>query len=443
MPAPTTTVTAYLELSATGGSFFTLDDPVKGELNNATYTLAGVVGVPTDITDKVNRVSITRGANSPLFSARTPPAARWTVQLNNEDRSFDPSFSFGYGTNVVPGRRIKVASNGITIVDGQVEDWNLQYEPSGRSVAVIDASDAMARLAGMELDGFTATSQLPGARISAVLDRPEVAFTSNRNITDGVDTLQADTVAAGTNVLQYLQLVARSDYGTLFAGRDGRITFKDRHSNVGVTPVAFDDTGVGIPFQSIEISYGSDLLFNRVSITRLGGAEQVKDDATSQTAYRIRTLSQTGLLLSTDAQAEDLAEFLLSVLAEPQLRITSLTVQLAPLADAQQAQILALDITSPVDITFTPNSVGEPTYLLAEDGDTLVTEDDDTIEGDIADLPAPIVRSCVVEGVRHDITAGGTSHLVTLSLGDALFTSLFVLDDAVFGVLDDDNVLAF
>jgi hypothetical protein len=443
MPAPTTTVTAFLELSATGGNFFILDDPTKGELDNATFTLAGVVGLPTDITDRVNRVSITRGASSPLFSARTPPAARWSVQLNNEDRQFDPSFPFGFGSNVVPGRRIKVQSNGITIVDGQVEDWNYEYQPSGRSVAVIDASDSLASLAAIELDAFTATaSQLPGARINAVLNRSEVAFTHNRNIDTGISTLQGDTVAEGTNVLAYLQTVARSDYGTLFAGRDGRVTFKDRHSNAGLTALLFDDTGAGIGFQSIELQYGSELLFNRVVIERVGGTAQTKDDTTSQAAYRIRTLSQSGLLLSSDQLAEDLADFLVSTLAEPRIRVTSLTVELAALSQAQQDQVLALDLTSPVDVTFTPNGVGEPTFLVAENDDDLVTEGGVDLAADTADLPAPITRNCVVEGISHSISAGGTTHVVTLSLGDALFTSLFVLDDAEFGVLDDD-VLAF
>ncbi|MGA0895283.1 MAG: hypothetical protein ACO3S5_11720 [Ilumatobacteraceae bacterium] len=443
MPAPTTTVTAFLELSATGGDFFILDDPTKGELDNATFTLAGVVGLPTDITDRVNRVSITRGASSPLFSARTPPAARWSVQLNNEDRQFDPSFPFGFGSNVVPGRRIKVQSNGITIVDGQVEDWNYEYQPSGRSVAVIDASDSLASLAAIELDAFTATaSQLPGARINAVLNRSEVAFTHNRNIDTGISTLQGDTVADGTNVLAYLQTVARSDYGTLFAGRDGRVTFKDRHSNAGLTALLFDDTGTGIGFQAIELQYGSELLYNRVVIERVGGTAQTKDDTTSQAAYRIRTLSQSGLLLSSDQLAEDLADFLVSTLAEPRIRVTSLTVELAALSQAQQDQVLALDLTSPVDVTFTPNGVGEPTFLVAENDDDLVTEGGVDLAADTADLPAPITRNCVVEGISHSISAGGTTHVVTLSLGDALFTSLFVLDDAEFGVLGDD-VLAF
>lgn len=442
MTAPAVAVTAYLELSATGGAFFTLDDPVKGELDGVTYTLAGAVGVPTDITNHVNRVSITRGASSSLFSARTPPAARWTVQLNNEDRLFDPTFGFGYSTNVVPGRRVKVESNGIVIVDGQIEDWDYQYTPNGRSIAVIEASDALARLAAMELDGFTATSQTAGSRINAVLDRPEVAWTSNRNIDTGIDTLQADVVADNTNVLSYLQLVARSDYGTLFAGRDGRVTFKDRHSPAGVATVDFADDNTGIPFQSIAISYGSDLLYNRVVIERAGGTAQTADDTASQTAYRIRTLSQTGLLLNSDGQASDLADFLLSVLAEPQLRITELSVQLALLPAAQQDQLLALDITSPVTVSFTPNNVGEPTLYESEAGDLFITEDGVDLESEAADLPAPITRSCIVEGIRHEIAAGGTYHQVVLSLGDALFTSFFILDDPEFGVLDDD-ILAF
>jgi hypothetical protein len=440
MPAPTTTVTAFLELSATGGDFFILDDPTKGELDNATFTLAGVVGLPTDITDRVNRVSITRGASSPLFSARTPPAARWSVQLNNEDRQFDPSYPFGFYTDVVPGRRVKVVSNDITIVDGQVEDWNFEYSPSGRSIAMIDASDALAALAAIELDGFTATaSQLPGARINAVLNRSEVAFTHNRNIDTGIDTLQGDTVADGTNVAAYLQTVARSDYGTFFAARDGRITFKDRHSNVGLTPVLFDDTGTGIGFQSIELQYGSELLANRVSITRVGGATQTKDDTTSQATYRIRTLSQDGLLLETDGQAEDLAEFLLSVLKQPQLRVTSLTMELAALSQTQQDQVLTLDLTSPVDVEFTPNRKNiDPGLLLLNDAEFWIDSSYDAR----SDIDVTVRRSCVVEGISHTIGAGGTSHVVTLSLGDALFTQVFVLDDAELGVLDDD-ILAF
>jgi hypothetical protein len=336
---------------------------------------------------------------------------------------------------------VKITADDITIVDGNIEDWNFSYQPTGESLAVIDGSDALATLAAMELDGFTATaSQLPGARINAVLDRSEVAFTSNRSIDTGVSTLQGDTVADNTNVLQYLQTVAVSDFGTLFAAADGRITFKDRHSSAGLTPLLFDDAGSGIKFQAIGLQYGTELLYNRIVIERVGGTAQVKDDATSQTAYRIRTLSQSGLLLSSDQLAEDLADFLIGVYAQPRMRVSSLTVELAGLTPAQQAQVLALDLTSLVDVSWTPNDKGEPTFLLAENNDELVTESGTPLASE-AIQPAALVRNCVVEGIQHSI--GFDTHVVTLSLGDALFTSLFVLDDAEFGVLDDDDVLAF
>ena len=441
MSIPATKVTAFLELSATGGTFFTLDDPVKGELDDTTYVLAGLVGVPADITDSVRSVTITRGSSSTLFSARTPPAARWNVELNNHHRRFDPTFvgSEFYG-NIVPLRRVKITADDITIVDGNIEDWNFTYQPTGESLAFMDGSDALATLAAMELDGFTATaSQLPGARINAVLDRSEVAFTSNRSIDTGVSTLQGDTVADNTNVLQYLQTVAVSDFGTLFAAADGRITFRDRHSSAGLTPLLFDDAGSGIKFQAIELQFGTELLYNRIVIERVGGTAQVKDDATSQTAYRIRTLSQSGLLLSSDQLAEDLADFLIGVYAQPRMRVSSLTVELAGLTPAQQAEVLALDLTSLVDVSWTPNDKGEPTFLLAENNDELVTESGTPLASE-ATQPAALVRNCVVEGIQHSI--GFDTHVVTLSLGDALFTSLFVLDDAEFGVLGDD-VLAF
>jgi hypothetical protein len=119
--------------------------------------------------------------------------------------------------------------------------------------------------------------------------------------------------------------------------------------------------------------------------------------------------------------------------------VTSLTVELAALSQTQQNQVLALDLTSPVDVTFTPNRKDtDPGLLVLNEAEFWIDARYDAR----SDVNVTITRNCVVEGISHSISAGGTSHVVTLSLGDALFTSLFVLDDAEFGVLDDD-VLAF
>lgn len=410
MATPATTVTAFFDLSATGGDFFTLDDATKGELDNVTYTLAG--DIATDITADTMRVSVRRGRDSQLFA--DIPAGRASVQLQNRTRTYDPTYaSSPYVGNVRPGKRVSIASAGVSIFDGIVADWNLDYEVGGMSLAFAECVDALGQLGRMEFDAWTATaSQTAGPRITAVLDRPEVAFTANRSIDTGVSVLQGDNMSWGSNVLNYIQLVTRSDLGRFYADRSGVVTFRDRLDplNVGAS-VIFADDGTGVPFQGIAVEYGSELLYNRVGIDREGGTLQTVTDAASQALYGASSLSERGLLLDSDAQSLDMANYLLGIYAEPELRVAELVVELSPLTGAQQAEVLGLDIASVISVTWTPNGVG-----------------------------AAMERSCIVEGIAHDITPD--SHTVTLSLGDADRRSFLQFDDAVFGRLDS-NVLAF
>jgi hypothetical protein len=411
MATPATTVTAFFDLSATGGDFLTLDSTAnKGKLDNAAAILAGDIG--TDITADTMRVSVRRGRDSQLFT--DIPAGRASVQLQNRTRTYDPNYtSSPYAGNVRPGKRVSIASAGVSIFDGVIGDWNLEYDVGGQSLAFAECVDALGQLGRMEFDAWTATaSQTAGPRITAVLDRSEVAFTANRSIDTGVSVLQGDSVSWGSNVLNYLQLVTRSDLGRFYASRTGVVTFRDRLDplNVGVS-VTFTDDGTGVPFQGIAMSYGSELLYNRVGIDREGGTLQTVSDAASQALYGSSSLSETGLLLNSDTQSLDMANYLLGIYDEPELRVAELVVELAPLTSAQQVSVLSLDIASVISVTWTPNGVAPS-----------------------------LSRDCIVEGIAHDITPD--SHTVTLSLGDADRRSFLQLDDAVFGVLDS-NVLAF
>jgi hypothetical protein len=411
MATPSTTVTAFFDLSATGGDFLTLDSTAnKGKLDNAAAILAGDIG--TDITADTMRVSVRRGRDSQLFT--DIPAGRASVQLQNRTRTYDPNYtSSPYAGNVRPGKRVSIASAGVSIFDGVIGDWNLEYDVGGQSLAFAECVDALGQLGRMEFDAWTATaSQTAGPRITAVLDRSEVAFTANRSIDTGVSVLQGDSVSWGSNVLNYLQLVTRSDLGRFYASRTGVVTFRDRLDplNVGVS-VTFTDDGTGVPFQGIAMSYGSELLYNRVGIDREGGTLQTVSDAASQALYGSSSLSETGLLLNSDTQSLDMANYLLGIYDEPELRVAELVVELAPLTSAQQVSVLSLDIASVISVTWTPNGVAPS-----------------------------LSRDCIVEGIAHDITPD--SHTVTLSLGDADRRSFLQLDDAVFGVLDS-NVLAF
>lgn len=410
MATPATTVTTFFDLSATGGDFFTLDDATKGELDNVTYLLAG--DIATDITADAMRVSVRRGRDSQLFG--DIPAGRASVQLQNRTRTYDPTYaSSPYAGNVRPGKRVSIASAGVSIFDGVVNDWNLDYEVGGMSLAFAECVDALGQLGRMEFDAWTATaSQTAGPRITDVLDRPEVAFTANRSIDTGVSVLQGDNVSWSSSVLNYLQLVTRSDLGRFYASRTGVVTFRDRLDplNVGAS-VTFADDGTGVPFQGIAVEYGSELLYNRVGIDRENGTLQTVSDAASQALYGASSLSERGLLLDSDAQSLAMANYLLGIYAEPELRVAELVVELSLLTGTQQAEVLGIDIASVISVTWTPNGVA----------------------------PA-MSRSCIVEGIAHDITPD--SHTVTLSLGDADRRSFLQLDDPVFGRLDS-NVLAF
>lgn len=411
MPTPTTTVTAFFDLAATGGDFMTLDSTAnKGKLDNAAAILAG--DIATDVSADVMRVSIRRGRDSQLFA--DIPAGTASVQLLNRTRKYDPTYaSSPYAGNIRPGKRVTVASNGISIFDGVVGDWNYDYEVGGQSLAFAECVDALGQLGRMEFDAWAATaSQTAGPRITAVLNRSEVNFTANRSIDTGVSVLQGDNVSWGSNVLNYLQLVTRSDLGRFYADRTGVVTFRDRLDPLNVGPVVtFADDGTGVPFQGIAVSYGSELLYNRVGIDRTGGTRQTVTDSASQAQYGVSSLSETGLLLDSDTQSLDMANYLLGIYKQPEQRVSSLTVELSSLTSAQQSSVLALDIASVISVAWTPNGIAPQ-----------------------------MTRACIVEGITHDI--GPDSHVVTLALGDADRRSFMQLDDAVFGRLNS-NVLAF
>lgn len=399
MAMPIEKVEVGFDTSFSGaGNFFVLDDPVKGQLNNTSYPLAGLTFI--DVTDRVRNFSISRGRSN-LFSAF--PAGQLNVEFNNHDRAFDPLYTQSpFAGNIVPRREIRVSTDDVVQYVGWIDDWGFSYLPNGDSVAEAIAYDATSIISGQTLAAGTPTAQLTGARVSNILDQinwsPE-----ERNIEAGVATLGTAVIDANTNAMNYLQTIALSEPGLVFVDKIGRLTFLDRtQSPTSTGLVQFG--GTGIPFQSVDVSYGSDNLYNEVVLDRVGGGTATATDTQSVTDYGLRTLSQSGLLLNTDLALAELALVLAQQYSQPEYRFSSLEVAIHKLDPAEQEDVLGLELGSIAKIVFTPNGIGDA-----------------------------IQRFVQVISINH--TVNPQNHFIEFGF-QSLDAAYLVLDDAEFGKLD-------
>jgi hypothetical protein len=403
-------VTAFFDLPSNDATLFTLDDDVLGLLDTG-----GDLGgdIAADVSCSGYSISIARGRSMELNEIA---AGTCRLSFRNGDRTFDPSYDAGpFFGNLIPGKRIEVSIAGVTLFVGKIDDLAGQYTPRDPSTASILLVDNLGALARNEFDEWHTSEQKPGARLHAILDRSEVRYAGGRDIDTGVETLQDDTVTWGSNVLNYAQLVARSDLGRLFDSRLGVLTFRDRLSIAGVDPVVtFADDLTDQPFSGINKRTASELLYTWVAVDRVGGVKQSAVDTDAELeAKGIRRLSLSGLLLNEDDRSAEMANFLLGIYHDATDRIAGLMVRLAGYDEADHALIAALDIGDVIGLRWTPDGIGDP----AE-------------------------HTLIVEGIQHSIDADGI-HIMTISTSDALQTSPFTLDDDVLGLLDGVGLLAF
>jgi hypothetical protein len=405
---PTQLVEIGFDLASPIGPFFTLDDPVKGRLDNTDFTLAGFAYY--DITSYVTSIGLSRGKSDNIAAISS---GNLVVELNNRTRAFDPEYAASpFAGNILPKRLVRYKVNGITQYQGVLDDWGLIYTPDGDAIANFDASDGFVYLNNQTLGAGTATAQLAGARINAILDDPFVGWPAGeRSIDTGTTTLGANVVDDGQNVLSYLQQVEQSELGLFFIGKDGKAVFKARTyapSSAGVPKFADDGTGIG--YQNLLIAYGSEDLVNEVASTSvITDTEVLSIDTASQEEYGIFNNTFTDLLLSTTDQVIDFNATLLKKYSDPVYRFSELEVRLNSLSLADQNKVLALELGDIVQVVFTPSN-----------------------------LPPAINKYAQVIRANHSVDIAG-EHIVTLGLNTLNFTYL-ILDDTFFGKLDEGSL---
>ena len=395
---------------------FTLDDATKGVLDNTEYVLDGTTQF-ADITDFTTNVQYNRGRKKSDYQF-----GAGTMSFTMRDETgilgpYDTSSPYYDPANNQPGlapmRRIRLSRNSVYLFVGVVTSYAYEFAMAGPNTVNVQCADDFYLLAQTNLDELNVTAQTPGPRIATVLALPEVDYTGTTSLATGTVNLghaAAYTVPAGTNTLQYLTQINQAEQGRLFMSADGVVTFQERIGNTLSGPtVSFNDDGTGVKYIDIEVEFDADNVVNRSVVTGLNGTTDIDSDAGSIAEYFTQNVSITNSLLHEVTEIADLATYLLE--PDPEPRFTSVTAFFANMTNAQRTAAAAADI-----------------------GDTI------SIEKEIPGLGSPIAAEYSIEGLTGAIDFK-RGHTITYYTAPTTIVYELILDNAIYGVLDAQNVL--
>ena len=403
---------------------FILDSATAGILNNSTYVLNGTTNFAS-VLEGCDTVKIKRGRQDigDQFSAGTMVFEM--LDTTGIFNPFDENSPFYDANQNVPGlapmREVKLIRYDNTdtpefLFRGYVVNYDYNFALGGLDTVTVYCADQFYLLAQTFMDEFNVSEQLSSARLTAVLDLPEVAFPAGqRTIATGTQTLggaAAFTVPQGTNVAQYCADINQAEQGRLFMSREGDLVFQARLGNTLSGSVAdFHDDGTNLPYNGLGISFEADQVTNRATVNIIDGSPQTAENLASQATYFVQALSITNSLLHNDAAALTLAEYLLE--PNPEARYTSVDTQFNMLSTPQKDALAVVEIGDTITIEKTFPSGAGTTELAQE---------------------------LAVEGIEHrlDFSIG---HTISLFTSPTVIVYELILDDAVYGILDAENVL--
>ena len=405
---------------------FTLDDDLKGELDNTEYVLDGTSQFATVMDGTISLTAKRGRANTgDQFAYGTMNFTLNDTYADGVFNPFDTTSPYYDPANNQPGlaplREVRFSRYSSTNVKellwvGYIVNYDYTFTLGGLDTVTVNCADFSYQLGQTFLAEWNVTEQLSSARFDDLLDLPEVAYTGTRSIETGVATLggaAAYTVANGTSVAGYANKINEAEQGRIFVDREGTMTFQKRIGTTLGVPVAdFHDDGTNIGYSAIDISFQADTVVNRASVQHAGASSpEVAEDLVSQAAYLVQTQSITDSLVHNDAAALTLAEYLIS--PNPEARFNFLGTEFPGTPALDQDTLALLDV------------------------------------GDLIAIQKSITTSAGPTQFAQDLTIEGLEHRLTLSAGHAVtyFTSPttivyeLILDDLVYGTLDGDNVL--
>jgi len=346
---------------STGPSFsqaFLIDSGVLG-----TNVLADSADIIVDVSNQINRIETSRGRTALSDQFQT---GSLTLRLTDQNGDFNPqNLSGPYAGLLTPMKKVQITAtyNNVTypIFSGFITSYVTTYPDSSGfddvAITTIQAVDAfrLAQLAQISTVTGATAGDLSGTRINQILDEIDWPA-SQRNIDAGLTTLQADP---GTNrtALQALQIVTESEYGAIYVDADNNFVFQDRAVTVGSiagTPTLFADDGTGIDYFDAAWILNDVLIFNKATITRVGGTAQVATNQASIDKYFLHSYFLDNLLMQTDAVALDYARAYVASRAETSIRCDAIVLDLyTPNYDTGVVAALDLDFFDPITVLTT------------------------------------------------------------------------------------------
>ena len=407
---------------------FTLDDDPKGTLDSTDYVLDGTDQYASVMDGTIGLTAKRGRANTgDQFPYGTMNFTLNDTYADGVFNPFDTTSPYYDPTNSLPGlaplRKVRFSRYDSLSVKkylwvGYIVNFDYTFTLGGLDTVSVTCADFSYQLGQTFLAEWNVTEQISSDRFDDLLDLPEVDYTGTRSIETGVATLggaAAYTVANGTSVAGYANKIMEAEQGRIFVDREGTITFQKRIGNVLGVPVAeFHDTNppTKIGYSAIDIAFQADTVVNRASVQHAGASSpEVAEDLTSQATYLIQTNSITDSLVHNDAEALTLANYLLN--ANPEARFNSIGTEFPGTPALDQDTLALLDVGSVINI------------------EKSIT----TSEG-----PSQFAQNLTVEGLEHRLTLSA-GHAVTYFTAPTTIVYELILDDAVYGTLDEDNVL--
>lgn len=287
----------------------------------------------TTVTSDLRSITIKRGRQHELNRMQAGIA---DLELNNRHGDYWPNNTGGsYYPNVLPNKRINLyavyAAQTYHLYTGFLEDWNPAWiDQKGGLFPIVrpQCADLGANIARYALNHAGYSQELSGTRIGNVLD--DFGWLGGRDIDVGQSYMQASGALADENAWAHLLDVQKSEMGIIYIAGDGDVQHEDRHHRLKgahlTSQATFGDDAGEKAYHGLNPRFGASQIFNDIRITRKGGTQQAATDSTSQSDYGKRSLSETSLLMTTDNEALDQANFLLKRYKDPFLRTRSLRI---------------------------------------------------------------------------------------------------------------------